>query len=163
MSERTAIINGIGPDAPTTTNANGGKQSATPFRCDLLPPLATLAVAEVLASGAAKYGANNWHAITVEEHLNHAMGHQLAYLAGDTQDDHLEHAACRLLMALEQKLAGRPKPAKPEPQPIPERDMKPGILYRNAGRGMVEEVGPIKFDYPTPSNIFWKLIEEPRK
>lgn len=102
-----AKVKGVGPDAPITTNAKGGKQSLVPFRCDLLPPLAALRVAEVLEHGATKYGPKNWHAIAVEEHLNHMLAHTFAYLAGDTQDDHLGHAACRAFMALDQLLSHR--------------------------------------------------------
>lgn len=100
------LIEGVGPDAPTVTNAAGAKQSHVPYRCDLLPARATLAVAAVLHEGAAKYGPDNWRGIPVADHLNHAMTHVLAMLAGDTSDDHLEHAACRLLMALETKITG---------------------------------------------------------
>lgn len=107
-----AVVAGLGKDAPTTTNAAGGRQSATPYRCDLLPPFAVLAVAEVLAEGAAKYGERNWHKITVGEHLNHALGHVFAALAGDLSDDHLEHAACRILFALDQRRSGREGGAK---------------------------------------------------
>ena len=101
----SAIV-GVGKDAPTTVNERGAKQSAGPYRMDLLPPAATLAVAAVLKYGADKYGDNNWRGIPVADHLNHAMVHALAYLAGDTQDDHLEHFACRAMMALEIKLKG---------------------------------------------------------
>lgn len=101
------VIDGVGPDAPTETNAAGGKQSHSPYRADLLPPHALLAVAEVLKHGADKYGPNNWHAIPVADHLNHALVHLYALAAGDDSDDHLEHAACRLLMALDQKRSGR--------------------------------------------------------
>ncbi len=97
----TPLIAGVGPDAPTITNESGAKQSALPYRCDLLPASATLAVAKVLGHGAAKYGANNWRGIPVEDHLNHALTHIFAHLAGDKSDDHLDHAACRMLMALE--------------------------------------------------------------
>lgn len=95
------VIHGVGKDAEIVVNEVGAKQSKTLYRCDLLPPLATLAVSKVLAEGAEKYGVNNWHGIPVNDHLNKALVHAYAYLAGDTQDDHLEHAACRLLMALE--------------------------------------------------------------
>jgi hypothetical protein len=105
--DRAKGIKGVGKDEPIAINAAGGKQSASPFRCDLLPPHATLAVAEVLAHGAAKYGANNWHVIPVEDHLNHALVHIFADRAGDASDDHLEHAACRIMMALDQKRSGR--------------------------------------------------------
>lgn len=94
-------VSGVGPDAPTTVNERGGKQSASLYRCDLLPPLASLEVSKVLKHGADKYGPNNWHKISLDEHLNHMLVHVLAYLAGDGQDDHLGHMACRALMALE--------------------------------------------------------------
>jgi hypothetical protein len=75
---------------------------------DLMPPRATLAVAGVLAEGAPKYGEWNWLGIPTADHLNHALVHVYAHLAGDAQDDHLGHAACRLLMALEIALRGGP-------------------------------------------------------
>ena len=106
---RETIVEGVGPDAPTVTNEHGGKQSGSPYRSDLLPPLALLAVAKVLKGGADKYGANNWHKIEVVDHINHAMTHLLALQAGDGSDDHLEHAATRILFALDSHLAGRPK------------------------------------------------------
>lgn len=107
-------IEGVGPDAPVVTNAQGGKQSDSPYRCDLLPPEAVLKVARVLKHGADKYGPNNWRKLSENDHLNHAIAHIFARLAGDTQDDHLEHAACRLLMALE-----APKPAEREAHCLP--------------------------------------------
>lgn len=102
-----ATVEGVGRDAPTEVNEHGGKQSACPYRCDLLPGHALLAVAKVLKHGADKYGADNWHAITAAENLNHALTHLLAMRAGDESDDHLEHAACRILFALDQVLSGR--------------------------------------------------------
>lgn len=101
-----ATVAGVGKDAPTVVNERGAKQSASPYRCDLLPARAALAVAAVLRHGADKYGDNNWRGIPVADHLNHALTHLFAHLAGDEQDDHLEHAACRLLMALDTKLVG---------------------------------------------------------
>ena len=94
-------IDGVGPDAPILTNASGGKQSASPYRADLLPPRACLAIARVLKQGVEKLGHDTWRAVPLRDHLNHALIHLFAFLAGDTQDDHLEHAACRLLMSLE--------------------------------------------------------------
>lgn len=104
-----AELKGVGPDTDIEVNEIGAKQSRVPYRMDLMPPQATLAVANVLHSGAEKYGANNWHGIPVDDHLNHALVHMYAYLAGDKQDDHLEHAACRALMALEIKLREKAK------------------------------------------------------
>ena len=100
-----ARVAGVGPDAPTVINAAGGKQSGSPYRADLLPALAVLAVAGVLKHGADRYGADNWRVIPAVDHLNHALVHIFAWLAGDKSDDHLEHAACRVLMGLEMSLA----------------------------------------------------------
>jgi hypothetical protein len=58
-------------------------------------------VCSILAAGAAKYGEWNWLNVTIPEHINHALVHINAYGAGDRQDDHMGHAACRLAMALE--------------------------------------------------------------
>jgi hypothetical protein len=96
----------LSPDAPTAINEHSGRQSSLPYRCDLLPPRALLHEAEILARGAAKYGVDNWRKIGVREHVNHALTHLLAMLAGDGQDDHLGHATCRCLMALEMQLTG---------------------------------------------------------
>jgi hypothetical protein len=101
LKVKAPVIAGVGKDAPTVTNSSGGKQSASPYRCDLLPARAVMAIAEVLKHGADKYGDNNWRKIPVADHLNHALAHAFAYIAGDGQDDHLSHAACRLLFALE--------------------------------------------------------------
>ncbi len=100
-------IEGVGKDAPTTTNEHGGKQSDSPYRADLLPAHALLAIAAVMKGGADKYGADNWHKIPAEENVNHALVHLFARRAGDTSDDHLEHAATRLLFALDQVRSGR--------------------------------------------------------
>lgn len=94
-------IAGVGPDAPTEVKANGAKQSASPYRIDLLPAKASLHVSQILAEGAKKYGENNWRGLTVADNVNHALVHFFAYLAGDTSDDHLGHAATRALFALE--------------------------------------------------------------
>lgn len=103
----SVCVDGVGKDAPVVVNAAGGKQSSVRQRLDLMPPLALLAVGEVLSEGAAKYGDNNWHSIPVNDHLNHALIHAYAFLAGDRQDDHLEHFACRAMMALEIALRER--------------------------------------------------------
>lgn len=100
------VVAGVGPDAPLAVNALGGKQSASPYRMDLLPALATLGVAGVLKHGADKYGVDNWRSLSVEEHLNHALVHAYSYLAGDRSDDHMGHFHCRAAMAHEVHLVG---------------------------------------------------------
>lgn len=109
MSAAIEILEGVGRDAPTVVNEAGGRQSAVKHRCDLLPALATLSVAKVLAEGAEKYGEENWRLIPAKEHLNHALVHLFAHLQGDTQDEHLPHAACRVFFALDKWLEGEGK------------------------------------------------------
>lgn len=96
---------GVGPDAEIISFPTGGKQSKSPYRFDLLPPLAVARIAAVLAKGAEKYTPWNWLLIDVDQHLNRVLQHSFAYIAGDEQEvdevEHLAHAACRALMALE--------------------------------------------------------------
>lgn len=62
--------------------------------------------AEVMAEGREKYGPPDkvWRRIDVEQHINHALAHLFRYLEGDTSEDHLAHAACRALGALDKAL-----------------------------------------------------------
>ncbi len=87
---------------PTVTNAAGGKQSKISTRFDLMPPDALIRIAEVLAKGS-HYGKDNWRLIPKGDHLNHAMNHLAMYLKGDTSEDHLGNATCRLMFAIETK------------------------------------------------------------
>lgn len=82
---RSHKVEGVGPDQPTCTNAKGGKQSDSPYRCDLLPATRVLSVAKVMAQGARKYGANNWRQIPRQDHINHALAHLFALTARDEQ------------------------------------------------------------------------------
>jgi len=86
---------------PAPTSA-GGKQSATPYRFDLIDARAMFRLAEITGYGASKYGADNWRKLDIEDNINHAIQHLYAYLAGDRQDDHLAHALCRCLFATAQ-------------------------------------------------------------
>ena len=61
---------------------------------------ALIEVSRVLEYGARRYSRNNWRLIPFEDHLNHALIHLYAYKLGDTQDDHLEHALTRVMMAV---------------------------------------------------------------
>lgn len=98
-AEPIEIIKGVGKDAPTVTNDQGGKQSKVLYRFDLLDPLAMFEMTNVLTVGAEKYGEDNWRKISVNEHLNHMIIHTYAYLAGDKSDDHLSHIMCRAMFA----------------------------------------------------------------
>jgi len=98
-------IFGVEPEAPVIMNENGGKQSDTPYGFHLLPISALFDAAKVAKYGADKYGETfdkrNYTKIPVTDHLNHAVQHIYAFLAGDTQDDHLGHAIVRLMFAYE--------------------------------------------------------------
>jgi hypothetical protein len=73
---------------------------------ELLPWQAIRAIAammaEMLATG--KHGRDDWRRMAMIEHLDHADAHIGNHFDGDTSEDHLLHAACRLLMAVEQRL-----------------------------------------------------------
>jgi hypothetical protein len=99
---------GVGPDAPKVTNANGGVQSGSRYRFDLLDVPSMFALAGVLHYGVdvRDYPVDNWRYIDTHEHINHALTHIMADLGGDTQDDHLVHAFCRMMFALGVRLQG---------------------------------------------------------
>ena len=101
--EQVNYIFGVEPDAPVVENENGGKQSDSPYGFHMIPPSAIFDAAKVLKYGAEKYGETrlnrNYTKIHSDEHINHALQHIYAYLAGDTQDDHLGHALVRMMFA----------------------------------------------------------------
>ncbi len=86
-----------------------GPGTPTPYRFDLLSPLAMAALAELRDGGAKKYGPWTFrdNGGTVPVHVNKAMMHIFAYLAGDTTEkdgrpeEHLLHAFCRLMFAVD--------------------------------------------------------------
>ena len=102
--EDSEVIAGVGPDAPIVTNEVGAKQSHSPYRMDLIDAKALLKIAQVHKQGGDKYGDTNWRGIPVNDHINHALVHIYAHLAGDTSDEHLPHAATRMIFALAQEL-----------------------------------------------------------
>jgi len=90
-------------ELPQHTNDKGGKQSDIPGRFDLVPPIAIVLAAKVLAEGAEKYGVDNWKLILAEDHINHAIRH--LYLWLDEKDsplslNHLTHAMVRVMFAV---------------------------------------------------------------
>jgi len=104
------IIDGLAPDAPVETNARGGKQSVSPYGFHLLPARALFEAARVVKYGADKYDETlddrNYLKLPVEQHINRAIAHAYAFLAGDDSDGHLSHFVVRALMALEVFLNG---------------------------------------------------------
>jgi hypothetical protein len=61
---------------------------------------AFVAVTRVMREGAAKHPANDWVRRTPDYHLTRAEEHLRLLHEGDQRQDHLSHAATRLLMAL---------------------------------------------------------------
>ncbi len=116
-----ALEKAVGPDAEVVTNEAGAHQSHVPFRFDLIPPGALFAVAEILAHGEGKYGAENWRGITDPAvHANHALAHYYSWLCGDDSEgsplEQLARAFCRTAFALEMEVlrlrAGGPQRPK---------------------------------------------------
>jgi len=69
-------------------------RDADDTRYDLITPIGLRRLAETYAEGALKYGENNWLAgIPSSDLFNHAVRHLYLWLAGDTSEDHLAHAA----------------------------------------------------------------------
>lgn len=108
-----------GPNATTTTNESGGKQSHVPARFDLIDGKALFAMAAVLHEGALKYGEDNWRLIPLHDHLNHLLMHTYAYLSGDRSDDHLSHILCRATFAQAVALQNEGIDDEPQPNPVP--------------------------------------------
>lgn len=91
-------IPGVSPDAEIEENANGGKQSRSPYRCDLVPPKAFLRCAAIRKHGMEKYGLANDVHLPSEDNLNHSLAHIFAWLDGDRSDDHPGHVVTRIMM-----------------------------------------------------------------
>lgn len=99
------------------TTPQGGRHSRINGFYHLLPPRAIEIVSGILQEGAEKYEKDengqtldlpdstdaNWRKISTHSHINHALRHIFKHLQGDTTEDNIGHAACRLLFALEIK------------------------------------------------------------
>lgn len=81
-------------------NADGGKQTAIKTAFHLIPSVALFKLAEVLHEGSLKYEKDNWRKIPIDIHLGRCIQHIYAHLIGDTTEDHLSHALCRLCFAV---------------------------------------------------------------
>lgn len=105
------LLADLGKDAPIVEQANGARSSQSPYFTRGLPPLALLAAARVFKDGAVGHEDDpfgdvtkrNWHKISSDDNFEHAFTHMIAYLSGDTGDQHLEHALARLMMAVHMK------------------------------------------------------------
>lgn len=90
-----------------TTNAAGGKQHKVNERCEALFFRSILKVAELRAHAhdVDGYEDDNYQLIPPKENVGRAFRHICEWYAGNAEDgdvdDHLVHAACRIMMALE--------------------------------------------------------------
>jgi hypothetical protein len=61
-------------------------------------------MAQAMAIGAATHGLNNWkRGLPRSVIVNHMIEHLHQALSGDTSEDHLAHALCRLMMLASQE------------------------------------------------------------
>jgi len=71
-------------------------------RYDLISSVGLRRIAETYGEGAIKYGDHNWRkGIPLSNIMNHAIAHIVAYLSGDSSEDHLAHAAWNIIAAME--------------------------------------------------------------
>lgn len=96
-------MTGLSDNCDIKANENGGLQHKRPFRSQAVMPKALLEISKVrcIAYEEKGYADDNYKKIPLEDHLGRALTHIWAYLSGDRSNDHLSHAACRTLMALE--------------------------------------------------------------
>lgn len=105
VKKRTKM-NNLDDKQPVVTNAAGGIQHERPYRSQALFFKALLAISNVRYDAVVNkgYSDDNYKLIDKYDHIGRALTHIFAYMAGDTSNDHLAHAATRILMALEIEL-----------------------------------------------------------
>ena len=90
-----------------------------PFAYHLVPLEGLAKVAAVMKAGEDR--GNGWKEIPIEEHINHAISHIVAYLKGKHASHHLANAGCRILMALDldkKEVLPSPLVSRPKSKPM---------------------------------------------
>lgn len=72
-----------------------------PDRFDLIPWGAVCQVARTMTDSLKDHDEGGWRKLSRRDHVSRVLRHLALYLSGDTSEAHLEHAACRMLMALD--------------------------------------------------------------
>lgn len=93
------ILEGTEDDRPDPKFAN--RIGLIPFAYHSVPPRGLAKVAAVMRKGDRKGRGDGWRRVPIEEQINHAIAHLVAYLGGRHNTHHLANAACRVLMALD--------------------------------------------------------------
>lgn len=98
----------------------------------LLDPWSLLEMARVMQEGEdLGKPRGGWRKLSSEEQVNRAIGHLLAYLGGDSQDDHLSHAMVRTSMAWSMQKEEERKGISSEPatDAAPHERCRPYYVY----------------------------------
>jgi hypothetical protein len=83
------------------TFSSGAKRQASSGRYDLICPEFLEKIALVLEEGVNKYSSDNWtKGIPLSNLHHHAFKHLKAYLAGETDEDHLGHLLANLMFII---------------------------------------------------------------
>jgi hypothetical protein len=83
---------------------------ATMKNLDLLSkhiPLAVETIRDVIKHGEDNHRLFSWVGLGVAGNMAHFSKHMELHARGDTTEDHLAHASCRLLMAIELRERGK--------------------------------------------------------
>ena len=89
-------------ESPILDGRYDGNICYIPFAYHLIPIEGMAKMAAVMRQGElAGKPDDGWRMVPVKEHINHAISHLLAYVAGRHKEPHLANASCRVLMALD--------------------------------------------------------------